>query len=376
MARSLPARTARPIAIWVFLAPALLAGAGMWTPSAAQSLSNPCTFNEPRPRFPRIPVWAFSGQFRDSTGIGASGCFRSPLPDSLAPTARTITVRFLRDRQAEARKEFGGYRIYRVINLPDTSKMVLLRRYSRQAGDERTWHFSFVDTSDATTLPFKCDGQVAGDSIVTFVDPDSSGSFVKVCRRRLPPDDPRGACQSPGDSVMMLVPPPGPHDGFRTWYAITYELKNRTLDANYTDMFVPDTTGVIGPCADPADLSTCPNLNNKCYNLTAIEAEPTPGPTANLQRVGVVPNPFRSREAWDRPGANEIHFVNLPRQSVIRIYTAAGDLVAQLNHDDQVRDFERWNLKNQEGRDAASGIYMFRVESGQFSFQDRFIIIR
>jgi hypothetical protein len=321
-------------------------------------------------------VWAFAGQFRDSTEIVSNGCFRGPLPDSITPRARTITVRFLRDRTAEARRDFGGYRIYRVTNLPDTSKMVLLRRYSRQPGDERTWHFSVVDTSNSTTLPFMCAGRVADDSVVTFVDPDSSGNYMKVCRRRNPPGDPRGVCQSPGDSVMMLVPPPGPHDGFRTWYAVTYELKNRTLDANYTDMFVPDTMGIIGPCADPADHSTCPNLNNKCYNLTAIEAESTPGPAASLQRVGVVPNPFRSREAWDRPGANEIHFINLPSRAVIKIYTAAGDLVAQLNHDDRVHDFERWNLKNQDGRDVASGLDMFRIEADRFSSQDRFIVIR
>jgi len=41
-----------------------------------------------------------------------------------------------------------------------------------------------------------------------------------------------------------------------------------------------------------------------------------------------------------------------------------------------VRDFERWDLKNQRGRNVASGIYMYRVESDAFEFQDRFIVIR
>jgi hypothetical protein len=380
MNRLIP-RSMRTFVIGLLLAPALVAGAGAWARSSAQSAPGPCDFNAPQPRFPSIPLCVFPGAYRDSSLISPRRClgsFKGPLSDSVASRPRTVTIRFLRDRVAEARSDFGGYRIYRVINSPDSTRMVLIRRFSVQPGDERTWNFSRVDARDPATLPFKCNGQVVNDSVVTMIDPDSSGNYVRVCRNRIPPNDPNGACASPGDSVLILVAPPGPHDGFRTWYAITYELKNQTLDANYTDMFVPDTAGVIGPCTDPLDRNTCPNLNNKLHNLSSVEVEPTPGPTANLLRVGVVPNPFRGREAWDQTGAQELHFINLPSRARIRIYTAAGDLVADLRHDDTVRDFERWNLKNQDGRDVASGIYMFRVEAevGGFTFQDRFIVIR
>ena len=62
----------------------------------------------------------------------------------------------------------------------------------------------------------------------------------------------------------------------------------------------------------------------------------------------------------------------------------AGDLVRELLHDDTVPvsarsdllNAERWDLKNGNGRDVASGIYMYRIESGPFSAQDRLIIIR
>ena len=102
----------------------------------------------------------------------------------------------------------------------------------------------------------------------------------------------------------------------------------------------------------------------------------TGGPSPNLERIGVVPNPFRAAEAWDQPGGHEVHFINLPTHATIKIYTVAGDLVVQLQHDDPVRDFERWNLKNQNGLDVASGIYMYRVESASFTFQNRFIVVR
>ena len=126
----------------------------------------------------------------------------------------------------------------------------------------------------------------------------------------------------------------------------------------------------------PGDTTTCPNLNNKCYNMVEAPVAATRGPTANLEKVGVVPNPYRAHESWDRAGGNELHFINLPAKAKIRVYTAAGDLVVELLHDDTVRDFAVWNLKNQSGQDVASGIYMFRVESDLFSFQDRFIVIR
>ena len=297
--------------------------------------------------FPSIPLWSYTGAYH---GPGA---------DSVVARARTTTLRWLRDPVAEARPDFAGYRIYRVFNSPDTSRMVLVRRFSINAtptgqGDALfMWHFRPIDS----TTPLE-------NRVATFVDPDSSGTFFKRCRR-----DTSGRCYSPGDSVIALIPPPGPHNGFRTWYAITYEQLNIN-SADYLDLFIPDTLNCIN-----TDKRTCPNLNHKARNLTG-PVEATPGPTENLLAVSVVPNPFRAAEAWDLNGGNEVHFINLPRQARILIYTVAGDLVAELTHDDAVNDFRRWDLKNGAGQDVASGIYMYRVVSEAFTFQDRFIVIR
>jgi hypothetical protein len=360
---------------------------GLATSLACLALAFACSPAAAQPGFPSIPVWAFPGAWQDSTVLFPNRCvgqFKAPLADSIREQARTITVRWHRDRLAEARPDFGGYRIYRVTNrldpltgIPDSTSMVLLRRYSINVGDEVTWHFSLVDKP---TLEFKCSGKIMGDSVVTFVDPDSTGSFYKICR-----PDPRGRCINffgqicaCGDSVYKLIAPPGPHDGFRTWYAITYEARNVT-DNNFEDLFVPDTTGVIGPCFGPPP-DSCFNLNNKLANVAEPVindvVEPTGGPTTDLERVAVVPNPYRATESWDAVNGHEVHFINLPTQAKIRIYTVAGDLVAELEHNDRVRDFERWNLKNGNGQDVASGIYMYRVESGRLSFQNRFIVIR
>ncbi|HET9328207.1 MAG TPA: hypothetical protein VFQ05_15680 [Candidatus Eisenbacteria bacterium] len=293
--------------------------------------------------YPDIALWAYPGAFRPQ---GADSVIQA--------RARTTTLRWLRDPMMESRPDFGGYRIYRVFYSPDTTRMELIRRFSVNPSDSLTmWHFPRIDLS--TPLPQR---------VATFVDPDSSGAFFKRCRR-----DSMGQCYSPGDSIIVLMPPPGPHDGFRTWYAITYEGRN-ILSNDYLDMHLNDAIACV-----EIQRSSCPNLNHKARNVTG-PVEPTVGPKQDLQKVSVVPNPFRASEVWDTPGGHEVHFINLPTQAKIRIYTVAGDLVAILEHNDPVRDFERWNLKNGQGRDVSSGIYIYRVEATDFFKQDRFIVIR
>jgi len=360
--------------LFVLLVLAFTGGPGVWTPAEAQQ--GRCDLWGPMPTFPEIQICAFPGAFRDSTLYRPRSCAGAlgAIPtDTIDARPRTISVRFRRDRRAEARPDFGGYRVYRVTNTPDTTNMVLVRRFSKQPGDGLLWKFSSVNSS---TLEFMCNGRVVHDSVVTFIDPDSSANFVKVCRRRRPQEDPMGACLSIGDSVLVKIPPPGPHDGVLTWYAITYEERNTFLDATNEEMFIPDTAGIIGPCLDPLNRDSCPNLNNKGRNITSEPVEPTSGPKADLELVRVVPNPYRGREAWDRVGTNEVHFINLPTRAKIQIFTVSGDLVREIQHDDTVRDFARWDLKNGNGVDVTSGIYIFRVETDLFTVRNRFIVIR
>ena len=327
--------------------------------------------------YPNIPAWSFSGAWRPDAG-----------GDTIVARPRTVTVRWLRDPEAEARPSFGGYRLYRATSSGDTTAMVLLRRFSKQVGSDGltdsifTWHFPRIDATTPLAL-----------RVATFIDPDSSGRFIKACRLRNPPNDPNGACLSLRDSVLILASPPGPHDGFRTWYSITYEQRNFT-DNDYLDQFLPDTLDNFARCAEPGIRLTCPNLNHKAANVAndvwepraasadpdshffAKAVEPTAGPAANVALVGVVPNPYRAAEAWNPAGGHEMHFVHLPAQARIRIYTLAGDLVRDIRRADPVRDFERWDLKNDVGRDVASGIYLYRVEAEGFTFQSRFVVIR
>jgi hypothetical protein len=100
--------------------------------------------------------------------------------------------------------------------------------------------------------------------------------------------------------------------------------------------------------------------------------------------VWVVPNPFRANASWDRPPVSgdaltrHIDFMGLPRAlSTIRIFTVAGDFVAQIVHDGRTGDGEAaWDLISRNGQDVVSGIYIFTVTSDLGHQTGRFVVIR
>ncbi len=320
--------------------------------------------------FPEICYRVFAG-VPSSTGADST-------------VSRKVTIRWGRDRTAEARPDFGGYRIYRQTTTRDTTNMELLRRFAVQARspgdtlstgepnpsvysrrDTLLWHFP----DDLDTLQ--------------FVDPDSAGRLVKVCRTY----NEQGFCSSLGDSVFRLIPPGqpinrpdlpgiGPHDGFPLYYTIVYGAIDRTL-REVGEMFVPDTLDNFARCNVPGDASSCPNLNEKLTNLMETPIFVSGPATANVENVVVVPNPYRGRERWDQAGEKRVQFHNMPARATVRIYTIAGDLVRELTKDDPLSGNFDWNLKNADGRDVSSGIYMFHVLSDKgFETKGNFVVIR
>ncbi|MFN8586762.1 MAG: hypothetical protein U0704_03085 [Candidatus Eisenbacteria bacterium] len=119
--------------------------------------------------------------------------------------------------------------------------------------------------------------------------------------------------------------------------------------------------------------------------LTNLDSLVTPRAEARgAGQAWVVPNPYRAHVAWDRPPVagdtfgRHVDFMGLPRaQCVVRVYTAAGDLVAELPHDGSSGNGElRWNLISRNGQDIASGIYFFTVRSPLGEQRGRFVVIR
>lgn len=102
-----------------------------------------------------------------------------------------------------------------------------------------------------------------------------------------------------------------------------------------------------------------------------ISFEMTVDAGTELNRVYVVPNPYRTGTSaettpyYHNYADMTIKFFNMPREAQVKIYTVSGDLVWEGSHYDAEGDdgSMSWNVKNRNGLDVGSGVYVFRVES-------------
>jgi hypothetical protein len=100
--------------------------------------------------------------------------------------------------------------------------------------------------------------------------------------------------------------------------------------------------------------------------------------------VYVVPNPYLFHAGWEETinGARraKLQFVNVPYNAEIRIFDASGGYVQtvrpNLNLDGSQAGTADWNLRNSDGRDVASGVYIYRVEAGGQEKLGRFVVVR
>lgn len=122
-------------------------------------------------------------------------------------------------------------------------------------------------------------------------------------------------------------------------------------------------------------------------NVNAVRVFPGTPANSNFGEegfeIGVYPNPYRINAAWDGGSEAErkINFFNLPAKSEIRIYTVAGDIVAELEHDAatytgssawyssrsdnpriQPGGEHSWDLQSEANQILTSGLYLFTVK--------------
>jgi hypothetical protein len=101
----------------------------------------------------------------------------------------------------------------------------------------------------------------------------------------------------------------------------------------------------------------------------------------DLSKVHTVPDPYYVRSQFDLGPSNKgLRFVNLPAQSVVRIYTINGTLVRVLEQNNVVSAAGcdqntlnsggcsgggelQWDLRNRNNQFVASGVYFYVVES-------------
>jgi hypothetical protein len=135
---------------------------------------------------------------------------------------------------------------------------------------------------------------------------------------------------------------------------------------------------------------------------SVIRFTATPFTTANavtkdeLRRVSVVPNPYLVRSNNDLLGTSDrnttpqIHFIGVPPEGTIRIYSVSGQFLQelkwtasdlQLSGNDRPNGDLAYNLRTREGLELASGLYLYVLEAtgpqgGNQVQRGKFVIFR
>jgi len=96
---------------------------------------------------------------------------------------------------------------------------------------------------------------------------------------------------------------------------------------------------------------------------------------AGLDSIRVVPNPYNIRLDFPQGArTDEVLWKNLPAPCMIRVYTAAGDLVHEIDH--TIGGSEPWNLKTTNNQYIATGVYIYTIDSEIGSHVGKFVVIR
>lgn len=85
--------------------------------------------------------------------------------------------------------------------------------------------------------------------------------------------------------------------------------------------------------------------------------------TSALDMIQVVPNPYYAYSAYeDAQLQSLVKITNLPKKCTISIYTLNGQIVKTYNKDSDVPE-QLWDLKNEQGVPAASGVYIVHINA-------------
>lgn len=119
-------------------------------------------------------------------------------------------------------------------------------------------------------------------------------------------------------------------------------------------------------------------------NKTLVEVHS--GVTDRLNEVIVVPNPYIDNDYMARwnleptdadPMGEYIYWQNLPENSIVRIYSLGGELVATLQPDPALLGGDaRWDMISRNDQIVVSGVYLYHVDSPVGEKIGKFVLIR
>jgi len=139
------------------------------------------------------------------------------------------------------------------------------------------------------------------------------------------------------------------------------------IDSTQIDTVFNDGSKLVFTTEQPFD-------SHDIFRINAIEAHIENSLLkASMEKIAVVPNPYVMTSSYEVPppdvfstgrGERVVHFINLPRECTIKIFTLSGEHVKTIHHSSTLLDgTELWDLLSRDGLDVASGIYIYHVKT-------------
>lgn len=226
---------------------------------------------------------------------------------------------------------------------------------------------------DYVDVPFKVeidDPQDTNSAVprqlnVAFFDGDSSGTW-----------NPKATGDGGSEFVYIMYSTYDPNPNtFYTTKNISFSAQFRQMDIQY--VWTPRLIN-NGPAYNNGDVLEIVPYTRLQYQqspgtITEVVTQNTTAPTigstelassrGELSTVRVVPNPYYGGHAQETsPFDRFVKFMNMPKTATVFIYSLNGNLVRQLNKDDNTTSIN-WDLTNTDRIPVASGIYIAFIDA-------------
>ena len=95
-----------------------------------------------------------------------------------------------------------------------------------------------------------------------------------------------------------------------------------------------------------------------------VQVYPGVKPQNNLDNVNVVPNPYKVRSKFlESEFERRVRFTNLPQKCKISIFSLSGELIFEINHNNQLSGNEWWDLRTINNQEIAPGLYLYHIQN-------------
>ncbi len=188
------------------------------------------------------------------------------------------------------------------------------------------------------------------------------------------------------DSARMYYPDEVTEEGYLKYFEYKYTVRNLLRSNMYYVAVTAFDYGAPGLGLQALETDPTKNMLNAYAQNTASEVE------EEGLNVIVYPNPYRADANYRRDGfegrgqadmpdfrVRALHFINLPHQCTIRIFSIDGDLIRVIHHDYPIDDpnaaHDTWDLITRNTQEPVSGIYYYSVVSEYGNQVGKFVLI-